>query len=184
MSEIVPETAVPPGAALVAHARTDVHGRRDRLRLAEYDRLCKLGLTGIEAWRIISADAHLGFRFAKRTDADGRVSRRMAAFLRRVAPERIAAGRAALLETIPDAVAAVGGIIRGDFGEGRVTVRGRGDNAVEVVEIDAAAAGVRSQNARWLLERTGVVAAKPTDGVKVGVQVNLGQILGGTNDGP
>lgn len=95
---------------------------------------------------------------------DERVRANLAQFTAFVMGERVESGRRALSQTIPDAVSAIGDIIRGDFGEGKVRVR---QDGTEDVTIDAAAAGVRSQNARWLLERTGVVAPANASGVTV-----------------
>ncbi len=165
----------PIGASLAPRAPArPVPGvkRKDRLRLAEYDRLRDAGIERIPAWRQVCAAPDLAFLNIRPEDRDGRILDHLAWFLGRVAAERIVRGRNDLAETIPDAVNSIGDIIRGDFGEAKVTIRGRGEDAEEVVSIDAAAAGVRSQNARWLLERTGVVA--PPSGPGVAVQVNVG----------
>lgn len=147
--------------------------RRDRLRLEEYDLLRQSGKSQAEAWRAVATSETLGFARMRPDASDGHVLRHLSRFLARLSPERIERGRTDLAETIPDAVNAIGDIIRGEFGTGKVVMRGSGEDRHEEVEIDAAAAGVRSQNARWLLERVGV-APPANAGGSVAVQVNVG----------
>jgi len=174
-TELAPEVShAPIGTSLAPRARARSETglkRKDRMRLAEYDRLRETGKGAIEAWREVRANPDLAFKFARRDDCDSRVAADLSHFLDRVAPERILRGRRDLGETIPAAVNAIGDIIRGDFGEARVRTL---QNGSEVVLVDAAAAGVRSQNARWLLERVGVVS--PANGPGVAVQVNVGTL--------
>jgi len=152
--------------------------RLDRLRSREFARRLALGQTDLEAWGAVVTDATIGYRRyrgAASVDA-GKLARTLAAFLRRVdsaeMERTLHSCRAVARDLAPKALARIEALVAGDFGEGRVHMKRHGEETVEEVSIDAAAASVQLQASRVVLEAVRFID-KRQPASQVNVQTNV-----------
>lgn len=146
----------------------------------ELDRLRVAGMPDLDAWMLILRDERLGYADLRvlAEIPPTKISATFAGFLQRVTPGAVAEARDRVQERIsraaPEAAQKIVDLARGDFGEGRVRIRGRGDGAFEVVEIDASAAAVQLAASKHLLACVGVSdRPQSVTAVQVNQQVNV-----------
>lgn len=162
------------------HAAGRPYSRMDRIRAQELTRRIELGESMHAAWAEIVTDGLLGYpKWRGRTNLSaGQVQKSLESFAERALPdEELAALRLGKLQAaklVPEALRTVADLMRGDFGEGRVSVKGRGPDAYEVIEVDGPAARVRLAAARTLLEIPRVIDKGRGDG---GTTVNVSQTV-------
>lgn len=149
---------------------------RDRQRAAELVALVEMGLQPLDAWRRILLGP-LGFPQTRgRPKDDGYVAASLAQHCRTMCPaemERVQAlAGTTLRQAAIEGATLVRNLVRGEFGEGKVRVRGMDENKTEVVTIDAAAAAVQLQAVKLAFQATNVIDStkKPT---QVNVQSNV-----------
>ena len=173
--------------------------QRDGYRRREYLRLRSEGCDAMTAWRAVVVHPSWGFRGWRGAEAaavpEARAARLLANFLRRVpAPAAEDARNEVTLFAAEFASRAwrnLEDLANGNFGTGRVVVRGRGDDATEDVAIDSAAAAVKLKANVAALQAVGVLqssgrgvtvtaqAAADVDGSAAGVSVTFGDVLRG-----
>lgn len=158
----------------------------DRIRAQEFSRRLELGETPHVAWAAIVTDGIIGYPKWRGRDnlTGGQVQKSLERFVERALPDEersaLRIGKLQVARLVPEAVRVVADLMRGDFGEGRVTLKGRGENAHEVVEVDGPAARVRLAAARTLLEIPRVIdksSSANTTNVNVSQTVNTGVLV-------
>ncbi len=142
----------------------------DGLRVLEFCRLRDAGFSELDAWETILRDRKLGYaktRGSTEAMKSHRVAKSLTRFLNRAARGLVAQAhdrvKARMAAAAEGAAKTIIDLAAGEFGTGRVRVKGRGEAAYETVEIDAPAASVRLQAAKTVIGCVGV-SDKPESG--------------------
>ncbi len=182
-TDALPAPAAPPAGAPPRRQGTPLDGRRgastrmNRLRLLELQRLRGEGMADLDAWKRITTDAKIGIARdrARGTVTDERALRTLAAALERARPGAMAAAAAEVKDILVAAAGPAAQVIAdlsaGEFGEGKVTVRGER----ETIAIDATAERVRLDASKFIVgAAVGITDRPAAAGAVQAVQVNVG----------
>lgn len=161
--------------------------KTDFARKVELERRVKAGEDPLAAWKTIMEHQIMGFHWTKGKNLGPRtVLKSYMWFINRMSKidgdRAMAEVRMKINSAAPKAVQTVIDIANGDFGTGKVTVKGRGENAHEEVEIDAAAANVKLKASLELLKAASGVSSEKKGNTTVNMNVagNILQVLDGS----